>query len=135
MHGKAKYMILLLGSLALVLNMVSFAQEHDHSAHTGQSKTSPADEKDIFCPTMKTGQLCTNGTTNVLGLTGANQEKWRALTRKYNKAVDAATLELFKDAEGVLTQAQLEQLKAWFAVGLNPEINQILNAKGLGPKR
>ena len=135
MHGKAKYMILLLGSLALVLNMVSFAQEHDHSAHTGQSKTSPADEKDIFCPTMKTGQLCTNGTTNVLGLTGANQEKWRELTRKYNKAVDAATLELFKDAEGVLTPAQLAQLKAWFAVGLNPEINQMLNAKGLGPKK
>ena len=135
MHGKAKYMILLLGSLALVLNMVSFAQEHDHSAHTGQSKTSQADEKDIFCPTMKTGQLCTNGTTNVLGITGANQEKWRELTRKYNKAVDAATLELFKDAEGVLTPAQLAQLKAWFAVGLNPEINQILNAKGLGPKK
>jgi hypothetical protein len=84
---------------------------------------------------MKTGQLCTNGTTNVLGITGANQEKWRELTRKYNKAVDAATLELFKDAEGVLSPAQLAQLKAWFAVGLNPEINQILNAKGLGPKK
>ena len=133
MH-KAKYMILLLGSLALMLNIVSFAQEHDHSAHAAQSKTGPSDEKDIFCPTMKTGQLCTNGTTNVLGLTGAKQEKWRELTRKYNKAVDAATLELFKDSEGVLTPAQLAQLKAWFAVGLNPEINQILNAKGLGAK-
>ena len=133
MH-KAKYMIFLLGSLALMLNIVSFAQEHDHSAHAAQSKTAPSDEKDIFCPTMKTGQLCTNGTTNVLGLTGAKQEKWRELTRKYNKAVDAATLELFKDSEGVLTPAQLAQLKAWFAVGLNPEINQILNAKGLGAK-
>jgi len=135
MHRTGKYMILLLGSFALMWNIVSFAQEHDHSAHAGQSKTAPADEKDIFCPTMKTGQLCTNGTTNVLGLTGAKQEKWRELTRKYNKAVDAATLELFKDAEGVLAPAQLAQLKAWFAVGLNPEINQILNAKGLGPKK
>jgi hypothetical protein len=135
MEGRAKYIIILLGSLALVLNLVSFAQEHDHSAHAGQSKTAPADEKDIFCPTMKTGQLCTNGTTNVLGITGTNQEKWRELTRKYNKAVDAATLELFKDAESVLTPAQLAQLKAWFAIGLNPEINQILNAKGLGPKK
>jgi hypothetical protein len=135
MEGRAKYIIILLGSLALVLNLVAFAQEHDHSAHAGQSKTAPADEKDIFCPTMKTGQLCTNGTTNVLGITGANQEKWRELTRKYNKAVDAATLELFKDAESVLTPAQLAQLKAWFAIGLNPEINQILNAKGLGPKK
>jgi len=135
MHIRTKYMIVLLGSLALVLNIVSFAQEHDHSAHAAQSKTAPADEKDIFCPTMKTGQLCTNGTTNVLGITGANQEKWRELTRRYNKAVDAATLELFKDSEGVLTPAQLVQLKTWFAVGLNPEINQILNAKGLGPKK
>jgi hypothetical protein len=135
MHGRAKYMILLLGSLALVLNFVSLAQEHDHSAQAGQSKTASADEKDIFCPTMKTGQLCTNGTTNVLGITGANQEKWRELTRKYNKAVDAATLELFKDAEGVLAPAQLTQLKAWFAVGLNPQINEILTAKGLGPKK
>ena len=135
MLSTAKYMIVFLGSLALTLNIVTFAQEHDHSAHEGQSKTTPADERDIFCPTMKTGQLCTNGTTNVLGITGANQEKWRELTRKYNKAVDAATVELFKDAEGVLTPAQLAQLKAWFAVGLNPEINQILNAKGLGPKK
>jgi hypothetical protein len=137
MHGKAKYMILLLGSLALVLNIVSFAQEHDHSAHTGQSKSagsSSPDDKDIFCPTMKTGQLCTHGTTNVLGVAAANQEKWVEIARKYNKAVDSATLQLFKDAQGVLTPAQLTQLKAWFAVGLNPQINDILAEKGLGPK-
>jgi hypothetical protein len=132
MHGKAKYMILLLGSLALVLNVVAFAQEHDHSAHAGSS--SP-DDKDIFCPTMKTGQLCTHGTTNVLGVAAANQEKWVEVARKYNKAVDSATLQLFKDAQGVLTPEQLTQLKAWFAVGLNPQINEILTAKGLGPKK
>src|SRR5215467_10657437 len=109
MHSRAKYIVVLLGSLALMLNIVSYAQEHDHSAHAAQSKTAPADEKDIFCPTMKTGQLCTNGTTNVLAITAANQEKWRELTRKYNKAVDEATLQLFKDAEGVLTPAQLTQ--------------------------
>src|SRR6266581_1683545 len=100
MHGKAKYMIVLLGSLALALNIVSFAQEHDHSAHAG---TSSPDDKDIFCPTMKTGQLCTHGTTNVLGVATANQEKWVEIARKYNKAVDSATLQLFKDAQGVLT--------------------------------
>ena len=135
MHGKAKHIVLLAGAIALVLNIVSYAQDHDHSAHTGQSKTAPADEKDIFCSTMKTGQLCTHGTTNILDVSGANQEKWMALTRKYNKAVDAATLQLFKDAEGVLTPAQLTQLKAWFAVGLNPQINQLLADKGLGPKK
>src|SRR5438128_1231800 len=134
MHGRAKYMILLLGSLALVLNMVSFAQEHDHSAHAAQSKTagsSSPDDNDIFCPTMKTGQLCTHGTTNVLGVAAVKQAKWVEVARKYNKAVDAATLQLFKDAEPVLAPAQLAQLKAWFAVGLNPQINLLLAEKGL----
>ena len=133
MHKKAKYMVLLLGSLALMLNIVSFAQEHDHAAHpTGSSSV---EDKDIFCPTMKTGQLCTHGTTNVLGVPAAKQDKWVEIARKYNKTVDAATLQLFKDAEGVLTPAQLAQLKAWFAIGLNPQINQILDAKGLGLKK
>jgi hypothetical protein len=137
MHRKAKYVVLLAGVIALVLNFVSYAQEHDHSAHGNQPKSDAAraEEKDIFCPTMKTGQLCSNGTTNVLGLTGASRDKWMTLTRKYNKAVDAATLELFKDAEGVLNPDQLALLKAWFAVGLNPQINQILNDKGLGAKK
>src|SRR4051794_14065016 len=107
MHAKGKHIVLLAGVVALVLNIVSFAQEHDHSAHTGQAKTAPEDETDIFCSTMKTGQLCTHGTTNVLGISKANEAKWMELTRKYNKAVDAATLDLFKDAEGVLTPAQM----------------------------
>src|SRR5689334_11036310 len=141
MH-KAKYMILLLGFLALMLNIVSFAQEHDHTAHAGHEAaasknagSASVEDKDIFCPTMKTGQLCTHGTTNVLGVSAANQAKWVEIARKYNKAVDGATVQLFKDAEGVLTPAQLVQLKAWFAIGLNPQINEILGAKGLGPKR
>lgn len=54
------------------------------------------------------------------------------IARKYDQGVNAATLQLFKDAEAVLTPAQQELLKAWFAVGLNPEINQILYKKGLG---
>ena len=138
MQRKAKQVIVLLGFLALVLNLVALAQEHehDHSAHATQAKSgSLTEDNDIFCPTMKTGQLCTHGTTNVLGVSAANQAKWVEIARKYNKAVDTATLQLFKDSEGVLTPAQLTQLKAWFAVGLNPEINQILNAKGIGPKK
>lgn len=138
MQRKAKQVIVLLGFLALVLNLVALAQEHehDHSAHATQSKSgTPAEDNDIFCPTMKTGQLCTHGTTNVLGVSAANQAKWVEVARKYNNAVDAATLQLFKDSEGVLTQAQIAKLKAWFAVGLNPQINEILGEKGLGPKR
>ena len=136
MLNKAKWLILLSGGVALVLNLVSFAQEHDHSAHATSHSSGPsAADNDIFCPTMKTGQLCTHGTTNVLGIAGANQDKWVEVARKYNKAVDAATVQLFKDSETVLTPAQLAQLKAWFAVGLNPQINVLLGEKGLGPKK
>jgi hypothetical protein len=68
-------------------------------------------------------------------LSADKQEKWVAFVRQYNRSVDTATLQLFKDAETVLTPAQLTQLKAWFAVGLNPQINQILYNKGLGPQK
>ena len=135
MQRETKTIVLLAGLIALVLNIASYAQQHDHAAQTTQSKSSVTQEQDIFCSTMKTGQLCSHGTTNVLGLTGASQEKWMELTRKYNKTVDAATLQLFKDAEGVLTPAQMTQLKAWFDVGLNPQINELLYSKGLGPKK
>jgi hypothetical protein len=84
---------------------------------------------------MKTGQLCSHGTAANLRLTGEKQEQWVALARKYNRAVDTATEALFKDAEAVLNPEQMALLKAWFAVGLNPEINQILYGKGLGPMK
>jgi N-acetylglutamate synthase/N-acetylornithine aminotransferase len=137
MQCKATTMILSAGLIALVVSIASYSQQHDHAAQPKQANTSAADQKDIdiFCSTMKTGQLCTHGTANNLGLSGQKQEQWTEFARKYNKAVDAATLQLFKDAEGVLTPAQLTQLKAWFAVGLNPQINQILYSKGLGPQK
>ena len=135
MQRETKTIVLLVGLIALVVNIASYAQQHDHAAQTTQSKSSVTEDLDIFCSTMKTGQLCTHGTANVLGLTGANQEKWMVIARKYNKTVDAATLQLFKDADGVLTSAQLTQLKAWFAVGLNPQINELLYSQGLGPKK
>ena len=113
----------------------TYAQQHDHSQMTQSKAANPKDEDNaIFCPTMKTGQLCSHGTASVLQLKGDQADAWMALARKYNKAVDTATLQLFKDAEGTLTPEQLSLLKAWFAVGLNPEINQLLYGKGLGPK-
>src|SRR5512141_2953275 len=91
-------------------------QQHDHSATQTQGKKSGAsatsddvsaamseemaatshehdNEVAIFCPTMKTGQLCSHGTMNILQLKGAQGDQWLALARKYNKAVDAATLQ------------------------------------------
>lgn len=135
--------------IALVAGLVAFsgagiaytrqAQEQDHAhASTNHAASQPSgsdDDTAIFCPTMKTGQLCTEGTTNVLGLKGDQQKQWVELAKKYNHAVNAATLQLFKDSQGVLNPDQERLLKAWFAVGLNPQINQLLYGKGLGPQK
>jgi hypothetical protein len=134
MYGKTATLLLLMGLIGALAAFASYAQQHDHAGqHTGAQ--GPTDDLAIFCPTMKTGQLCTHGSANVLGLSGTKQEKWIEIARKYDRAVDAATLQLFKDAEGVLTPDQMAQLKAWFAVGLNPQINELLYSKGLGAQK
>ena len=107
----------------------AFAQEHPQQ-HT-VSPDQVSEPEHIFCPTMKTGQLCTHGTAANLGLTGEAMEEWRAIARIYNQRVNAATEQLFRDAEATLMAEQVELLKAWFAVGLNPEINGLLYGKGL----
>jgi len=135
MHRKTALIVLFMGLIVLVANFGSYAQQHDHAEHAKAIQASTDDDVAIFCPTMKTGQLCSHGTANVLGLTGSKQEKWLEIARKYDRSVDAATLQLFKDAESVLTPAQMVQLKAWFAVGLNPQINELLYSKGLGPQK
>src|ERR1041385_674719 len=96
MQRKAKQITILLGSLALVLNLVAVAQEHDHSAHATQSKSStPAEDNDIFCPTMKTGQLCTHGTTNVLAVSAANQARWVEVEGKKKKKRGTGTGQMY----------------------------------------
>ena len=127
----------LLGTMIVSGAIVSYAQQHEHSQMASPSPAAaPASEdmEHIFCPTMKTGQMCSHGTAATLGLQGPEADAWIALAKKYNGAVNAATLQLFKDAEGVLNPEQLAQLKAWFAVGLNPQINELLYTKGLGRK-
>jgi len=134
MHGKTATTLFVMILIGVAATMAVYAQQHDHAEHTNCASVS-TDDVAIFCPTMKTGQLCSHGTANVLGLTGAKQEKWVEIARKYDRSVDAATLQLFKDAESVLTPVQMAQLKAWFAVGLNPQINDLLYSKGLGPQK
>ncbi len=87
-----------MGLIAAVVSIASYAQQHDHDEHHNGSQIS-TDDVAIFCPTMKTGQLCTHDSANVLGLTGGKQEKWVEIAQKYDRVVDAATLQLFKDAE------------------------------------
>lgn len=83
----------------------------------------------VFCPTMKTGQLCSHGTSDLLKLTGADRDKWIAAVRRYDMAVDAATVQLQQDAKNLLTPEQSAEVERWFAKGLNPEINKILLSK------
>jgi hypothetical protein len=113
-----------------------FAQHehHEDPNPTGKVNINP-DEIGIFCATMKTGQLCSSGTTNILKLKGDQAQQWVLAARKYNKAVNDATTQLFKDADPILTPEQQNLLKAWFAVGLNPKINELLYAQGLGPTK
>jgi hypothetical protein len=80
---------------------------------------------------MKVGQVCSHGTAAILGLKGPEAEAWVALARQYNKTVNDATEQLFKDAATKLNPKQMELLKAWFAVGWNPKINELLYGKGL----
>ena len=123
------------GVLCLFFSGLAFAQQHEHSQQASATTSdSKDDEVNVFCPTMKTGQLCSHGTANIFGFKDDKAEQWAVLSRKYNKAVNAATLELFKDAESVLSPDQLKQLQAWFDVGLNPQMNELLYGKGLMPK-
>jgi len=80
---------------------------------------------------MKVGQVCSHGTAAILGLTGADAEEWTTWARKYSKAVNDATEQLFQDASTKLNPQQMELLKAWFAIGWNTQINALLYGKGL----
>ena len=115
-----------LGSLALA---APSAQEHDHSAATA-AKPAAADEHppDIFCDTKKTGQLCSLCTATLLGLTPQNREAWLAAVRVYNREVNAAIVKLQAQAKTTLSPAQTAEVNSWFAIGINPQINQLLKA-------
>ena len=77
------------------------------------------------------GQVCSHGTAAILGLKGKDAEEWTTWARKYNKAVNEATEQLFKDASGKLNPQQMELLKAWFAAGWNQQFNALLYGKDL----
>ncbi len=109
----------------------TFTLAQDHAQHQEAALELTTEPEHIFCPTMKTGQICTHGTAANLGMTGEKMQEWQAIARAYNRKVDAATEQLFRDAEATLTPDKVELLKAWFAVGMNPEINEILYGKGL----
>ena len=121
----------------------AYAQEHDHSASAkapaakapaakAASAARPAaaaeHPPEVFCGTMKTGQLCSMGTVTLLGLTPEKREVWLTAVRTYNRTVNDAIIALQVEAGGALSAAQVEEVNRWFAIGVNPQINQLLAA-------
>jgi hypothetical protein len=123
-----------------------YAQQHDHAAPAAAPVTKAATAAqpaataehppEVFCPTMKTGQLCSLGTATLLGLTPANREAWLTAVRTYNREVNAAITKLQAQAKTTLSPAQVAEVNSWFAIGINPQINQLLlaTAKPAGAK-
>ena len=126
-----------LGALVLAAPV---AQEHDHStpaaAKPAAAPATAEHRPEIFCGTMKTGQLCSLGTATLLGLTPANREAWLTAVRTYNREVNAAITKLQAQAKTTLSPAQVQEVNSWFAIGINPQINQLLmaTAKPAGAK-
>jgi hypothetical protein len=109
-------------------------------AVTAAAQSRPAAEKqpatqearrEIFCASLKTGQLCPDSTAEILGLKGPQAEAWKVIVRKYNQGAEAAATGLQKDSAHKLTPEQMEVLKAWFAVGWNEQLNEILYKRNL----
>lgn len=130
--------VLLVVIVGLVSGILYGQAAQDHSQHQATPAAAPKTvgvtplvDNDVFCPTMSTGQLCSHGTTSVLGVTGAKGEQWLAAAHKYNKAVEAATKQLMTEAGTVLDEKQMAALKSWFSDEFNTEVNKLLHSKGL----
>jgi len=113
------------------------AQEHDHAAATAAAAKAAAKpataakpavqaEAEVFCGTMKTGQLCSHGTSTLLGLSADKSAAWLAAVREYNTAVNTAIMALQAQAKTNLSPVQVAEVNRWFAIGINPQINQLL---------
>lgn len=127
--------VLTVGIASAAAGTFSAQQHADHQPAPAKPAATTAQPPEVFCSTMKTGQLCSHGTTAVLGLTAAKQEAWVAAVRKYNRAVNEAIVLLQTEAKATLSPAQLAEVERWFAVGMNPQMNQLLAApaKAAGP--
>ncbi|MBI3939565.1 MAG: hypothetical protein HY315_01910 [Acidobacteria bacterium] len=75
---------------------------------------------------MKTGQLCSHGTANVLQVSGTGKDRWIEAAREYNRAVGAATNQLLEKSKTFLTPKEQALVEKWFAKGLNAELNHLL---------
>jgi len=113
---------------------IANAQQHDHAAPTAASAKPAAaprtaglaEPQEVFCGTMKTGQLCSHGTSTLLGLSADKSVTWLTAVRQYNNEVNAAITALQAQAKTNLSPVQVAEVNRWFAIGINPQINQLL---------
>lgn len=115
--------------LAVVVVGLSLATLDARQASAARQSTGTAPAPEVFCNGMQAGTLCPTGTVSVLKLSGPKVQQWMDLINKYNNAVEAASRDLKKEAMGVLTPAQIEELDRWMDKGINPEVNRILASR------
>jgi hypothetical protein len=117
---------------AMILSVAGtlYAQQHTGGASTATAATT-SDVPEVFCNHMGTGQLCP-GNARMFDLSGAKKEQYLEALNKYNKAVETASKEFLIDAKDKvgLSAVELAVAEKWFAVGLNPAINEIIAVKG-----
>jgi hypothetical protein len=126
------FLALILGTLALATPDAQQAgrQGQAKPAPKPQTAAKPTEPQEIFCATMKTGLLCTWGTTSALGLTSEKRTAWLKAVNNYNRAVNQATGALQAEARAVLSPTQMAEVDRWFGSGMNAKINELLSAPG-----
>ncbi len=60
-----------------------YGQEHPAEHSSDPAQAASAEAPVIFCPTMKTGQLCSHGTADALRLSADKRELWVAAARRF----------------------------------------------------
>ena len=66
--------------------------------------------------------------SNLISLTPEKRDAWVTAVRLYNREVNAAITKLQAQAKTTLSPAQVAEVNSWFAIGINPQINQLLKA-------
>jgi len=94
----------------------------------GPAQPAPSGSGEVFCMAKPAGQLCTHGSADILKLDGAKKQRWNAMARRYNKAVDTATKQLLDEAKEILSPAEYAQVEKWFDKSVNTQLNQALVA-------
>src|SRR5262249_3067942 len=120
----------LFAALALTVSVAGVsggrAQTAERKAEPSQGGTSGSVE--VFCMSKSAGQLCMQGSADILKLDGAKRQRWNKAVRRYNETVDAATKQLLDEARELLSPEEYAKAEKWFDKSVNTQFNQALGA-------